>query len=45
MSVAACVMDWARVLIQFYIKKFLFEIVVRYEEVGTSKRKRKRNNP
>jgi hypothetical protein len=33
MSVAACVMDWARVLIQFYIQKFLFEKVVRYEAV------------
>jgi hypothetical protein len=33
MSVAAWVIDWAKVLIQFYIKKFLFEKVVRYEEV------------
>ncbi len=33
MSVAACVMDWARVLIQFYRKKFLLEKVGRCEEV------------
>jgi hypothetical protein len=33
MSVAACVMDWARVLIQFFRKKFLLKKVGRWEEV------------
>jgi hypothetical protein len=43
MSVAACVMDWARVLIQFYIKKFLFKIVVRNGEIKGNVQQRPNN--